>query len=316
MGNGTACEKCDAGTYSGAKAGYCEICVQGFYANDERTKCNECLAGFQCTAGIKTTCPDGKTSEAGSSYCDACDAGTFLEGDTCTPCTPGSISKGGASSCTVCETGTYQDGVDCKACEAGRWGATPGLSSFECSGLCAAGTYSFRYATTCIVCDAGKKSSVSGADDCEACDPSHPTYETSLPGSTECVCLPGKYNSTFGTCLPCSDGMDCSKAGSTVENMEVKSGNWRPNLMSTQVMACPIPKACLSTANTKQQVGIGMLASATTEELVAAAAAATTNASKAAAEGAMIKVELVSKAKGQLEVEVETEDAVLEASVS
>lgn len=95
-----------------------------------------------------------------------------------------------------------------------------------------------------------------GQEACLACDPSHPTYLTSdKPGATECVCLPGKYNSTEGWCLPCSKGMDCSEAGGDVASLKLEKGSWRTNSLSDEVLTCPVPEACLQSNLTSDSHG-------------------------------------------------------------
>ena len=263
---GTACVACTAGHarafdddscspcgdgYVAVEEGsaYCELCGIGNYSSADHTECLVCPRNTFSLGGVAscTECTAG-SSKRGSSYCEDCKAGTFLNRGkvppTCDECAAGSVSPAGASACTQCEAGTWQKGIECVACSAGRHGNATGLHSFNCSGTCPPGTHSYRYATKCSECDAGKHAPSPDAEDCKTCDASHPTYLTSLPGAVACICLPGKFKSTGGACLPCSEGMDCVAAGSDVSALQLKRGHWRPSDASDEVLPCPIPAAC------------------------------------------------------------------------
>jgi hypothetical protein len=99
------------------------ICTQGKYSLAGAGACLDCPAGFfgaataMQTAGCSGTCPQGSTCPAGSSQFSLCPAG-YYSVDPSLPCT---------------------------RCAPGRYGSLPGLSSDQCSGLCAGG----RYGTSC-----------------------------------------------------------------------------------------------------------------------------------------------------------------------
>ena len=254
----TECKACDAVAGSTKTSGSlaCNPCPPGTIVSQNGT-CTLCPVGTVSSGGLATKCTKCTTgsSERGSSYCTDCQAGTYLNmfknPATCTLCPAGTVSKAAALKCTLCKGGTYQSGTDCLPCDAGAFGASAGLSTPTCSGLCPPGAHSSLYATACTPCEIGKHAPYSGSEVCDPCDPSHPTYLTSdAPGATECVCLPGKYNSSKSECLPCSDGMDCSAAGSDVlDNMGLTDGHWRPSDVSDEVLECPIPKACVDGSN-------------------------------------------------------------------
>ena len=51
-----------------------------------------------------------------------------------------------------------------------------------------------------------------------------------------------------GECQLCGAGADC-EAGSTLETMTIKQSSWRASNRSKQVLACPVPEACLGSGS-------------------------------------------------------------------
>ena len=91
--NHSACDDCDAGTYSATGAASCTSCDAGKSSAAASDACALCAAGT--------------TSSAGASACDDCEAGAY--------------SATGAASCTACEAGKVaaQPGSsECVACVA------------------------------------------------------------------------------------------------------------------------------------------------------------------------------------------------------
>jgi hypothetical protein len=97
--------------------------------------CLQCSAGFYCDGKIKTACPVGTISAAGSSVCSACPIGQYSDvsgASTCKDCPAGSfidgnIIVGGLNSytkCSVCPVGTYTDSsgnTSCTLCGPGTY---------------------------------------------------------------------------------------------------------------------------------------------------------------------------------------------------
>ena len=97
--------------------------------------CLQCSAGFYCDGKIKTACPVGTISAAGSSVCSACPIGQYSDvsgASTCKDCPAGSfidgnIIVGGLNSytkCSVCPVGTYTNSggnTSCTLCGPGTY---------------------------------------------------------------------------------------------------------------------------------------------------------------------------------------------------
>nr|XP_054929258.1 sushi, von Willebrand factor type A, EGF and pentraxin domain-containing protein 1-like [Dermacentor andersoni] len=207
-GNETSCTPCPIGTYS------------------DREAADSCVP---CPAN-KTTLTEKASSE---SECRAL-------------CEPGTWSTTGKEPCTACGTDAYQDQSgqsSCKKCSAGlstgQWGAD---SSTSCRDMCDAGTYSKnglkpctacpighyqhgRNQTTCIACDAGLSTRMTGTiskSDCVApdhCKRLQPCANGSTcvdePSGYRCVCPPGLSGSRCeldaDDCAPglCQNGARC-----------------------------------------------------------------------------------------------------------
>ncbi|KAJ4459945.1 putative member of the kelch motif protein family [Paratrimastix pyriformis] len=107
-----------------------------------------------------------------------CPAGTRFTGKSCEVCPVGHFSTAGATSCALCPAGTFSDFV----------------GQGECSGRCPSGTYSEKLgatnAKTCIPCQPGTYSDVSGSTkrDCLLCPPG--TYSNTTGASSNESCLP------------------------------------------------------------------------------------------------------------------------------
>ena len=76
-----------------------------------------------------------------------------------------------------------------------------------------AGTHSYRYATKCSECEAGKHAPITSMEDCVTCASLGERW-TSAPGAKECVCITGRcQNVALGNCALCTEGMKCNTIG-------------------------------------------------------------------------------------------------------
>lgn len=191
---------CPAGTYGG-RPGLTNATCSGL-----------CAAGYWCAAGSTTPtykeCPVGSNSSAGATVQTQCQ------------CIPGYKGLDGAS-CTACSEGQYKSvsgDSPCERCPSGRYGDDTGLTSSNCSGLCAAGYW----------CDVASISATS-----TAC-PAHSTSLAGADSSIDCLCEPGyssdvnggecfacgmsyfKPNNGTGRCIQCETGTYTADVGSAV----------------------------------------------------------------------------------------------------
>jgi hypothetical protein len=198
-------------------------------------KCPECATGF---------------SKPGSVACTPCAPGTVYNSSVsnCVDCPVGTSAPFEASNCTVCEAGTVAStnaSATCVVCPAG----TKAVDGIRCD-ECAEGTYSKGYVNKCEPCGVRRYNNAKSADACEFC----PEFETTLEeGATKCVCEQDTFNATEPTsegrwCIPCSEGMDCAEAGNDITELKLKDENWRPSDTSSEVLACPVEKACRSSS--------------------------------------------------------------------
>ena len=114
-----------------------------------------CPKGFFCNDGRRTACPVGVYGTTEGLYergcTEMCTAGTY--------CPLGSVDP------IVCDAGHYcPNGQDRIACPAGTYGATSGLGSSSCTGLCTRGYYcpEGSTSTTQIICPAGRYGATDG----------------------------------------------------------------------------------------------------------------------------------------------------------
>ncbi|XP_075544125.1 sushi, von Willebrand factor type A, EGF and pentraxin domain-containing protein 1-like isoform X1 [Dermacentor variabilis] len=223
VSNGLLCVNCPVGTFYGNETS-CTPCPIGTYS--DREAADSCVP---CPAN-KTTLTEKASSE---SECRAL-------------CKPGTWSTTGKEPCVACGTDAYQDRSgqsSCKKCSAGlstgQWGAE---SSTSCRDICDAGTYSKnglkpcnacpighyqhgRNQTTCIACDAGLSTRMTGTiskSDCVApdyCKRLQPCANGSTcvdePSGYRCVCPPGlggtRCELDADDCAPglCQNGARC-----------------------------------------------------------------------------------------------------------
>ena len=184
-----------------------------------------CNSSIECGVGsfINTSredwwcepCPAGRHSSfPRARYCEACPAGYFAPdgASKCTPCPAGAVSVAEAKNCSLCPPGWFS--------EAG--------------------------ATACSPCPEGTHSAEHGASACASCNTGAGLFSGVRARRCD-QCLPGYvYNNATSECLACaSEGVECERAGVTLDRLMLKSGWWRPSSRSTTVYACPEAKNCL-----------------------------------------------------------------------
>jgi hypothetical protein len=134
-------------------------CAEGFYGNTAGASSHTCSgpspAGFYTTWAATTPTPCGGPSK----YCP-------LSSNKPLTVPPGYYSVGGTAdtrgSIVACESGNYcVDGIKRK-CPAGTYGASTGLSTSLCDGLCSEGHYCLVGSISQTPCDAGRFGATQG----------------------------------------------------------------------------------------------------------------------------------------------------------
>jgi hypothetical protein len=152
-------QRCAPGSYSLAGAGSCTACPAGTYgavSGLTTAGCSGlCTAGFACPLGVACPqflmCPSGSYSLAGAGACSVCPAGRFgsspaMAAAECSgPCAAGFRCPANSTAPTAfaCPAGQFSlaGAASCTRCRAGAYGATVGLTTEVCSGLCPAGRW-------------------------------------------------------------------------------------------------------------------------------------------------------------------------------
>lgn len=200
------CTMCPAGTYSPTSRFHmCLPCAVGRFTEVEgSTTCTPCPPGtYGNQTGLSTPACSGACVAAIGSAC-----GAGVVSSTGSPCTPGRFGLG----VTLCTN-----------CAAGKFGASPSLSSALCSGVCSPGQYSTPASTACSPCRGGfygnsfglTTSTCTGA--CAAgsvCPPGSATNTTlcpsgtfSVPAAAMCTdCAAGRYGTSVGSSNASCDG--------------------------------------------------------------------------------------------------------------
>ncbi|XP_072885876.1 uncharacterized protein [Hemitrygon akajei] len=252
----------------------CTPCIYGHYCGSEGlvTPSGECWEGFYCLQGAKLPknpvadgtggpCPPGHFCPSGTTFPLGCPAGTYnaLEGQSsCSPCVEGYFCPSNTSSyednicppgyyCPLgteskdkfpCPRGTYnqQSGrtsvLDCEPCDAGRY--CEGVGQEGVTGLCAAGYYCVKMATTPTPNDG-----ISG----KAC----PSGHFCVSGATAPQPCPLGYysnssqNSRVEDCLPCPPGFSCDRKGLISPSQACDAGFYCP---AAQNSSRPAPFIC------------------------------------------------------------------------
>ena len=227
--DGTACLQCTRGKYSLAAAATCISCSggsisavdgasactpcgSGTFAGTEASACTPCSPGSFSLAGAATClpCSGGSFSGPGVSVCTPCAAGSSsISGSSvCGPCAAGGYSSAGASECTPCPAGSYLTGTgmlssgSCLLCEPGKFSSVSGRGT-PCD-LCSAGFYftgsGLLFHHQCLRCGAGAFSTASGevSAACSACPAG--TFSTGLALSNVDQC-PRCEDGAFSTAI-------------------------------------------------------------------------------------------------------------------
>ena len=109
-------------------------------------------------------------------------------------------------------------------CPRGSFNSAPGASSEAECVFCPMGTYLDGGA--CVVCPADKT--------------------TSGPGSrqADCVCMADLLVTSSGGCEPCPDRTTCPQLNTSLAEVAVWAGHWRPGHQTTSVRPCPHRDVC------------------------------------------------------------------------
>ena len=240
-GAGSSCTRCPVGTFGSGDSTTSACsgqCPAGYYCTDGTTPlggsnppipcpagqssvsggvCTNCPANqSSVSGGVCTNCPAGQSSVSGG-VCTNCPAGqSSVSGGSCTPCPDRQVSVSGGL-CAHCPHGQYYNTStkSCVPCEIGSFSNITGATS--CT-KCPANTYNGATgAIVCTRCPGGTSSTAIGAtllSTCQAC----PVGRFSVSGSNCQICPAGTYNNTAGradSCIKCPGGTFSTSTGAT-----------------------------------------------------------------------------------------------------
>ena len=206
-----------------------------------------------------TNCPPGRYSAArglkNKLECSECPPGYGSSSkagavgpEDCGECKEGWFSAGGKD-CTMCSKGQYSDekhSRSCKFCPAGHYGDETGLDTAMCSGICPTGTTASTGQLECTTCAESTFAPPKDPVACLYCADEFGESFTSEKGSDTCVCKSGFFlTATNASCHKCPKGAGCEGLGSTLEELPIDFGFWRPSVQSSRVLPCPHPDACV-----------------------------------------------------------------------
>jgi len=289
----------------------CSLCPIGKFS--DRTglvyeqHCKECISGHigVIEGAISNTsclpCEQGKFRKS-LKLCLQCDDGTVAKQseNQCVPCSLGKVSDSYKINCLDCPMGKFND-VDraytiakCKNCEPGRYSNVTGLinsqSCFKCPmgkfnldtgaisvidcKLCVAGKYrKYNMGIECVLCEIGKYS-LTGANECEYCNPGkYVSTVNGIPSHCE-KCPAGKFfpdaggylvdsckdcpvgrwsknvaSDSINNCIPCQPGKYSDTPGATDQETCIvcPAGQYNPSTGSSNVNDCkPCPTGSIS----------------------------------------------------------------------
>ncbi|GMH94182.1 hypothetical protein TrST_g4037 [Triparma strigata] len=139
---------------------------------------------------------------------------------------------------------------ECRPCEKGFYSTIE--ESFTCT-QCLMGSY-LEDPTTCNLCSAKVPDSLSVTNGAE--------------GIESCVCPRSNYFDAGvgrnGTCVSCSgiQGIDCSRAGVSLETLPIQPGFWRSSTTSTRIRRCYNTEACIGSVRTNANAsGVSIVSS-------------------------------------------------------
>ena len=230
-------------------------CPEGFSCWESTATPEECPRGSYCPLGspVPLECPAGTfnpTSTASAvDACVACRAGSMCPRGSSheTPCPRGHYApKNGTADCVRCALGTYMDAlgaISCRTCPEGKWCST----------------------SAAVACPSGFYNPLEGQDSALACIRCPPNSGTLAEGATrraQCVCDAWSYDADPAVevdqellritadnaitmradavdCQSCTVGVDCSRPGSRLGDLDLSRGFWRPSGDSRDVRRCP-----------------------------------------------------------------------------
>ena len=245
------CRPCPAAAFCPPGAATPLLCPGGTYANAtgaaSAAECNSTAPGFFAPLGsvTPTPCAAGTVAPRGGlERCEPCASGTFQDGVgnvTCRPCPTGAFCPLGAATPIPCPDGQYGNGTgataaaECDACPPGSW-CNSG-QAFPCGvGLIAVG-------------DAASRTNLG------ACAPCPDDATTRGPGTAsmaDCVCfttfLTNPHAAADGNrrCIDCPLHLDCPDVNTTLPDLVVDAGHWRPGFHTTIARPCPHRDVCAS----------------------------------------------------------------------
>ena len=282
--------KCKPGYYSYAGWENCLPCPAGTKPNKYQTACEKCEAGTYSTEGNAKFIANGKTQNwekfvdysAGDFECLACEDGTYSQAGAgeCTNCGKGWYSKKisdyvGASSCTKCPAGTYNDKEKssvCHDCEDGQYSPAGAAGCTNCKegeyskahsascSICPAGTFSVNAPNNlgpanCTRCPAGFYQPEAGKNYCIEVPKGHwstegatgytactPGYYQKKSGQKNCESCPGgTYNTGYGNheCYNCGTGYTSSKIVAATGCTICQGGYYGPAAANPICLKCP-----------------------------------------------------------------------------
>jgi hypothetical protein len=149
------------------------------------------------------------------------------------------------------------------------------LGYFTCED-CTGGFYStIEEAFSCTICLSGSFTEVNDfglVTNCTLCASKVPDSTSTFDGAqsiSDCVCDAFTYFDhrigSDGSCESCVGmrGVDCTRAGMSLETLRILPGYWRTGSLSTNVLHCWNPEACLGSANSTDMGEAGIDGSGT-----------------------------------------------------
>jgi hypothetical protein len=113
---------------------------------------------------------------------------------------------------------------------------------FDCTPCAAGYTNSQEEAYSCQICSAGYYCSATESMSCSLAV----IGSTSVAGAqstSDCICASNEM-AYHNTCIPCSEGLDCSITGLTTSTVSMYEGYWRTSTASIDTRKCSVPKLC------------------------------------------------------------------------
>ena len=214
---------CSAGTYAANQnSALCTACAAGSFQDlDGQSACKPCSRGFMCPKGSVVEIPAACNPGDFHNCSRGTECGDFNETADCHACPPGSWCAGGSSQPRACNRGTYCVGSASSEtpCAAGLYGSEVGLSSADCSGICAQGYYCEEGSVSAkaAACDDGSYGHTTGLvsrDNCTAC-PEGSFCPDAAPAPTPCAVGSFADRPGMENCTACSAGTFQSAPGAT-----------------------------------------------------------------------------------------------------